>query len=56
MKTLLQFERDDAAFRIAFEPSAIEKQVDEAFLAGGYEVGPQRSSLWLAIMNKRNAN
>jgi len=53
VKTLLQFERDDATFKIAFEPSAIEMQVDEAFLAGGDEVGPQPSSLWLAVTNKK---
>ena len=41
VKTLLRFERDDAAFKSAFEPSAIEMQVDETFLAGGDEVGPQ---------------
>jgi hypothetical protein len=55
VQTLLQFERDDAVFNAAFEPSAIEMLVDEAFLAGGDEVGPQPTPLWTAVTNKKRS-
>jgi hypothetical protein len=55
VKTLLQFERDDAAFAHAFEPGVFGLQVDDAFMEGGDEVGPQPSALWNAITNKKRA-
>jgi hypothetical protein len=53
VKTIMQFERDDAAFARAFEPCNIKWIVNDNFLLGGDEVGPQPSPLWTAITNKK---
>jgi len=53
VKTMVRFNHDDKAFADAFAPAAIAPQVDDVFLMGGFEVGPQPTPLWLAVTNKK---
>jgi hypothetical protein len=52
IKQLMKFEHDDKVFHALFHPALIEEQADE-ICNGGYEVGPQPSAFWNALMNKR---
>jgi hypothetical protein len=53
VKDVLRFNREDVVFFAAFHPSVVAPQVDETFLDGGDEVGPQPAPFWSGIMNKR---
>jgi hypothetical protein len=50
---VMKFKRDDDIFKQLFEPVNFIETVDDAFLDGDEDVGPQASAFWHAIMNKR---
>jgi hypothetical protein len=52
VKQLIKFEHDDKVFHALFHPALIEEQADE-ICNGGDDVGPQASTFWNAVMNKR---
>jgi hypothetical protein len=53
---IVRFTRDDTAFARQFEPHAFAQGVDDAFLEGDLEVGPQATPFWNAVINKRKMN
>jgi hypothetical protein len=52
VKQLIKFEQDDKVFHALFHPALIEDQADE-ICNGGDDVGPQPSTFWNAVINKR---
>jgi hypothetical protein len=53
---IVRFVRDDIAFARQFEPQIFEHCVDDAFLEGDLDVGPQATPYWTAVVNKRKMN
>jgi hypothetical protein len=53
IKQAMTFKRHDASFKQLFEPVNFIETVDDAFLDGDDDVGPQASTFWHAIINKR---
>jgi hypothetical protein len=49
----MKFKRHDDSFEHLFEPVNFIETVDDAFLDGDEDVGPQPSAFWNAIINKR---
>jgi hypothetical protein len=53
VKQAMAFKRHDTSFKQLFEPVNFIETVDDAFLEGDDDVGPQASTFWHAIINKR---
>jgi hypothetical protein len=53
VRQVVKFERHDKVFHALFHPALIEEQAEEICNGGYDDVGPQPSTFWNTIMNKR---
>jgi hypothetical protein len=53
VKQVVKFNCHDDSFKQLFEPVNFIETVDDAFLEGDEDVGPQASTFWHAVINKR---